>query len=97
MLYNPEGQFIEELPERMRKQVLDLGTVHEAATHTKFLTISIGVAVISPDSERSLAGAIQIADEALYQAKEEGRNRTVIKQSGTTEIETGRFRAREAG
>jgi diguanylate cyclase (GGDEF)-like protein len=97
VLYGPASEYVVDLPERLRRQVLDLGTVHEAATHTKFLSISVGVAVISPDTDRSLAGAIQIADEALYQAKEEGRNRVVLKQSGTTEIETGRFRARKTG
>jgi diguanylate cyclase (GGDEF)-like protein len=97
VLYGPASEYVVDLPERLRRQVLDLGTVHEAATHTKFLSISVGVAVISSDTDRSLAGCIQMADEALYQAKEEGRNRVVLKQSGTTEIETGRFRAREAG
>jgi hypothetical protein len=34
-----------------------------------------------------------MADEALFQAKEEGRNRVVVKESKSTHIQTGRFRA----
>jgi diguanylate cyclase (GGDEF)-like protein len=94
VLYAPEPDYVTRLPEILRQEVMNLGTVHEAATHTKFLSVSVGVAVLNPDTNRSLAGAIQMADEALYQAKEDGRNRVVIKQSGSTEIETGRFRAR---
>jgi diguanylate cyclase (GGDEF)-like protein len=96
VLYGPADEFAARLPEKLREDILGMGTVHEAATHTKFLSVSIGVAVVYPDSGRSLAGAIQMADEALYQAKEEGRNRVVVNLSGSTELETGRFRAKKA-
>ncbi len=97
VLYGTNEEYVRELPELLRQDILGLGAVHEAATHTKVLSVSIGMAIVHPDSGRSFAGAIQMADEALYQAKEEGRNRVIIKTSGTTEIETGRFRARAAG
>jgi len=94
VLYGPATDYVTSLPELLREDVLQLGITHEGATATKFLTVSIGVAVVSPDAGRSQAGAIQMADEALYQAKEDGRNRVVIKMSRSTVIETGRFRAR---
>jgi diguanylate cyclase (GGDEF)-like protein len=97
VLYGPATDYVTQMPETLREDVMQLGTLHEGATHTKLLTVSVGVAVVSPDAGRSQAGAIQMADEALYQAKEDGRNRVVIKLSGTTVIETGRFRARKAG
>lgn len=94
VLYGPATDYVTNLPDMLREDILALATVHEGATATKFLTVSIGVAVVSPDADRSQAGAIQMADEALYQAKEEGRNRIIIKMSGSTVLETGRFRAR---
>jgi diguanylate cyclase (GGDEF)-like protein len=97
ILYGPSREYIRELPERLRKEVQELKIVHEGSDNSEYLTISIGVAIIYPDAERSIAGAIQMADEALYQAKENGRNRVVIVESGTTDVETGRFRVKRAG
>lgn len=94
VLYGPATDYVTDLPDLLREDVLHLGIVHEGASDTRRLTISVGVAVVAAEATRSQAGAIQMADEALYQAKEEGRNRVVIKTSASTVIETGRFRAR---
>jgi diguanylate cyclase (GGDEF)-like protein len=96
VLYGPANDYVQLMPEQLRASVEKLQIEHKGgASEDKVLTISIGVAVVYPDSNRSLAGAIQMADEALYQAKEAGRNQVVMNQTATTTIETGRFRARK--
>jgi len=81
------------LAESLRASIQQLKIPHEKSSTSKYLTVSIGVAVILPEAERSLAGSVQMADEALYQAKEDGRNRVVVTESGTALVRTGRFRA----
>lgn len=43
------------------------------------LTVSIGAGLVEPDMDRSVVGAIQFADEALYAAKQAGRNCVIIR------------------
>lgn len=93
VLYGPAQDFGREIPEMLRRSVEELKVPHAESTTSAWLTVSVGVAIVSPGNERSLAGAIQLADEALYQAKEEGRNRVVVKESKSAHIQTGRFRA----
>jgi diguanylate cyclase (GGDEF)-like protein len=93
VLYGPAQDFGREIPETLRRNVENLNIPHAESTTGPWLTVSVGVAIVSPGNERSLAGAIQLADEALYQAKEEGRNRVVVKESKNAHIQTGRFRA----
>jgi diguanylate cyclase (GGDEF)-like protein len=78
--------------EKLREAIRALQMPHELSTTDGYLTVSIGVAIILPGSDRSLAGAVQMADEALYQAKAEGRNRVVVEQTGDSQFNTGRFR-----
>jgi len=50
--------------------------VFHAASDKFSKTVSIGIAMF-PDDADSLAGCLDLADKALYQAKEGGRDRVV--------------------
>jgi diguanylate cyclase (GGDEF)-like protein len=92
ILYGPDDEYGREQPEQLRESVRDLKILHADSVTDQYLTVSIGVALVMPGSARSLIGAIQMADEALYQAKEAGRNRVIVKESDS-HIQTGRFRS----
>jgi predicted signal transduction protein with EAL and GGDEF domain len=59
--------------------------------------VSIGIACVQPTSDRSHYGFIQLADEALYAAKERGRNCIVIMDKEYGDLTTGAFRKEAAG
>ena len=61
--------------ERIRKAIED--DIFELDTHQIRYTISIGVAALLPGDD-SIQEVISRADEALYQAKENGRNQVNI-------------------
>jgi len=93
ILYAPAGDYGRELPEQLRMAVRSLKIAHAKSPTDQYLTVSIGVALVMPGSKRSLAGCVQMADEALYLAKEKGRNQVRVKESSNAQIQTGRFRA----
>jgi diguanylate cyclase (GGDEF)-like protein len=99
VLYGPPEDYARNLPEQIRRDVMDLLIPHAGSEAAKCVTVSVGVALARMGSTRSLNGAIQTADEAMYQAKREGRNRVVFKDTNDSEVETGNFRVvyRELG
>jgi len=93
VLYGQGEKSATMIAESLREAVSAQQISHNTSPTQPHLTASIGVAVIMPDSHRSCAGAVQMADEALYQAKGEGRDRVVIRQSNVSTLNTGRFRS----
>ena len=91
VVYAPPRDYAETLPEKIRRDVLSLAIPHQGSEIAPYVTISAGVAVVRPGADRSLAGFIQLADEALYEAKQSGRNRVVYRDAAFAEVETGSF------
>ena len=66
------------IAEKIRMDVEALRIPHEKSDISDYVTLSIGVVSILPQQKMSPVDLIKSADEALYRAKEEGRNRVVI-------------------
>lgn len=69
----------QQLGERLREAIATT-PVYLNENDSETLTISLGVATLLPDEvdDRDLATLYSLADDALYQAKTQGRNRTQL-------------------
>ncbi len=73
-----EGAMI--LAERVREAIQALKIEHRSSTVSPFVTVSIGVVTAVPGvglNEAGLDAFLEAADQGLYQAKRQGRNRTI--------------------
>jgi diguanylate cyclase (GGDEF)-like protein len=92
LLYDVDAVAAEKVAAQMRKAVCAMGLEHRDSRLGQIVTISIGVGVVEPSPERRARGALQLADEALYQAKTMGRNRVeVLDPAAHKALETGVF------
>ena len=92
VLFEPSREYVAEVAENIHAEVAALQIPHEASVAAKQVTVSIGVAILNPTPDRSAAGGLQLADEALYAAKETGRKRTVYREAEHAALATGVFR-----
>lgn len=92
ILYDIDANEARDVADRMRQAVGALAMEHRGSRISATITISAGVAVIEPTQERKPRGALQLADEALYDAKVRGRNRIEIReQAEYSTLVTGVF------
>ena len=67
----------QNIRQKLNKQKI----THPASTISKYVTISIGIATQIPASLQTTSTLIEMADRALYQAKERGRDRIIYAKS----------------
>lgn len=73
------AEAMRELAERIRADVEALALPHDYSSAAQVVTLSIGVAYWNSPQPNGLEQAQRLADEALYEAKAQGRNRVVLK------------------
>ncbi|TGE33768.1 diguanylate cyclase [Desulfosporosinus sp. Sb-LF] len=64
--------------ERMRRNIEHLAITHEHSMVASCVTISLGITDIIPQQADTILELIQTVDNALYQAKQLGRNRVFV-------------------
>lgn len=64
--------------ERIRQFVQDLKLLHESSSVSPWVTVSLGVSTVIPSDQMSPGQLVAMADQALYQAKNQGRDRTIF-------------------
>ncbi|MDR2187431.1 MAG: diguanylate cyclase [Azonexus sp.] len=70
--------------EKIRRAVQTLNIPHSASSHSR-VTLSIGLAATVPERDNAANSLIAAADQALYEAKNTGRNRVVRFRGQKTE------------
>jgi diguanylate cyclase (GGDEF)-like protein len=97
LLYDVDSAKAAEVAERMRRAVMALAIEHRGSRNSKVVTVSIGGACIQPALARSCKGAVQLADQALYEAKLKGRNCVeLVDEAQYEQLVTGIFHTPEA-
>lgn len=80
LLTHSDREKAKKMAEKIFDAVRYLSLPHLASPTSKIVTISAGINVVIPIPKLSVSSLIHQADEALYQAKHEGRNRFVLHQ-----------------
>jgi diguanylate cyclase (GGDEF)-like protein len=96
VLYEASREYVAEVLTRIQRSIAELNIPHEASTVASRLTVSVGAAFVQPSAGRTYQGLIQLADEALYSAKEQGRNCVVSMEAEYQTLRTGTFDKRRA-
>jgi len=78
ILQNIDHEGAVKVAENLIQAVSDLGIKHEYSTASEHVTISLGMAFKPADEKACTEEILKTADDALYRAKEEGRNRFVV-------------------
>jgi len=93
LLYDIPLPQLEEVAERIRYVVREGGLAQRHSQNAPQITVSIGAGLVQPMAGRTPQGAVQFADEALYAAKQRGRNRIVVRGlDDYMKSKTGTFR-----
>ncbi|MGL5510356.1 MAG: diguanylate cyclase domain-containing protein, partial [Microcoleaceae cyanobacterium] len=73
---NIEGALI--VTGAIQRAIASLKIPHVKSQVSEYITLSLGISSLIPNPKISVDELISQADQALYQAKQQGRNRTIV-------------------
>ncbi len=71
----PDTEEAESLANKCQQSIMALQIPHESSKAADVVTISVGLCTVAPQKGTESSWIIDLADKALYKAKEAGRNR----------------------
>ncbi len=79
VLPNTNNTGAERVAKTILTQIQTLQIPHAFSSIANYVTVSLGVATVNPDQSSSPAILLQVADQLLYQSKQQGRNTYTIR------------------
>ncbi len=79
ILPNTDKEGSKHIAEQILTSIIDLKIPHENSTISDYITVSMGIHSCIPDKNNSIRELILHADQALYEAKNAGRNQIKYK------------------
>jgi len=80
VIKNSDNASTKKIANKILESINKLAIKHSPVCENEYLTVSIGAVSAIPSRNTSVGKLISFADEALYEAKNQGKNRYVIKK-----------------
>ena len=79
LLPNTNGEGALNIANIIKEKIHKLNIAHQHSQISNYVTLSMGISVSIPTIDQQTDKLLLMADQALYQAKQAGRNRIIIK------------------
>ena len=78
VLYAPTEQFVRNFADELVASVAALEIDHKGSDIAEVVTVSVGAAIARPHITERSEQLVRAADDALYESKSQGRNRSTV-------------------